>query len=276
MRGDEDERTRLEYKNDTKRARAQKTKTNHKPQNHKPHKYQPTKETDSETDFTLVRVDSLIGIVTFSRLPLRLHCLRNEQTTEMETTTEKMGSLYAEEGKNLLSHELSEEDLDETQFFTPVTTPRKTSLMVDAENNAPSSPSLVVGDGSGPPNIKESHRRWKAANNKAFWERRLACRRSNKQSRDRRPSKSAEAKLKIDRALYESIQGARETNPWDYFLGEVVEECAEEVLCEAAQLKEVDHNVEHLFHSSIKRRLDFMFEDLSDEDVFTDENMLQT
>jgi len=97
-----------------------------------------------------------------------------------------------------------------------------------------------------PPNIKESHRRWKVEKGRSLQVKRLASQRSD--SNDVPPKK----KNKVCRVLYENIQKTKEMNPWDSFLRELV--AFEDLETDS------DNNVEEIINSNIKRRLDVMFE----------------
>jgi hypothetical protein len=207
--------------------------------------------------------------------------------------------ICAQEGKADPNHaesgvlEVVENTQEETScVFTPVTTPKGKAArlscsiaMGSAALAAPHTPLKC------PPNIKESHKKWKVAHGKEFWEKRLACRKSSALSKRTKHAAGSTTKAKINEVLYQSIQRARETSPWDYFLTQVVEECSselqsEELLketsahrCDLTDCDRQDNEggsgaasvVGLMFQSSIKRRLDFMFEDLDEDSDEGDE-----
>jgi len=202
--------------------------------------------------------------------------------------------ICAQEGKADPAHaesgalEVVENTQEETScVFTPVTTPKGKAARLSCPNAVGSAAPHTHTPPKGPPNIKESHKKWKVAHGKEFWEKRLACRKSKKT----RHAAGSTAKAKINEVLYQSIHRARETSPWDYFLTQVVEECSselqsEELLKEASadgcDLTDCDRQdneggsgaanvVGLMFQSSIKRRLDFMFEDLDEDSDGGDE-----
>jgi len=162
--------------------------------------------------------------------------------------------------------------------FTPVTTPTSKGQRVGAPGYQQDGAILSRG----PPNIKESHRKWKVAHGKEFWEKKLSCK---KRSSSPKGKAIRSTKMKISQVLYQSIQRAREVNPWDYFVTQAVEECRESEPVKQAALSDLgnedelyhgeadDNVVGVIFESSIKRRLDFMFEDLDEESDESDEDM---